>query len=95
LDSEIGTSLRLGFRPHEVLLAAEAGEEAPEARVVDVVYNGASEEAVLQVGEVRFRAVRPVRAGQVPLKLGNRVPFAIPPKAISLFDPQTGRRMDW
>ncbi|MDQ7054558.1 MAG: ABC transporter ATP-binding protein [candidate division KSB1 bacterium] len=25
LDSEIGTSLRLGFRPHEVLLAAEAG----------------------------------------------------------------------
>ena len=95
LDREIGKVLRMGFRPHEVLLAAEAGEEAPESRVVDVVYNGASEEIRLQVGEVRFRAVRPVRAGQRRLKLGDRVPFAIPAKAISLFDPQTGRRMDW
>ena len=93
-DRDIGPSLRLGFRPHEVLLAGEAGMDAPQALVVDVVYNGAMEEARLRVGELEFRAVRPVRAGQAPLKPGDRVPFAIPSEAISIFDPEDGCRID-
>ncbi len=88
-----GTRLRLGFRPHEVLLAEEAGEKASKARIIDVVYNGASEEVRLRKGEVEFRAERPVRAGQRRLQAGEDVPFRLPSEAISLFDHDSGQRI--
>ncbi len=75
----------VGFRPHEVRLFPNPHAASIQARVVDVIYSGAIEEILLEVGGRRFVAHRVANSSSQTIRIGELIPVEIPSASIRLF----------
>jgi iron(III) transport system ATP-binding protein len=88
-----GRELTLAFRPEDAVDAAPGAANLLEGRVTHASFLGSAVTIELEVGGKAVVVERPrPEAGDI-LEAGSAASFSLPPHAILLFDPATGKRI--